>query len=261
MVGGYAMSPTIVLGNNEFLGFHICHYLLNQGEDVIGLKWMEARHETEEEREYLFGRNANYVEVKTIEDIPLEEQSLVCINLYDTVNRLIEEKEELKQFFDYVKNQRVLFFLPLTCSDDIQKELDQWKEHVGEWESVQWIYVSYLYGPWLDKNAELQRLLAQEKGIALDLSRAIFIEDFLGKWNDLLQLTDKCLIIQGEMQRDWQEQCASFFCKIENRTIEMEETEEAQVMIIKATINLKEGIQVLQAHNEKLVFLDQWKEK
>ena len=42
-MGGRCMQTSVVIGAFQFIGFHLAKYLLDQGEEVIGIDWEDER--------------------------------------------------------------------------------------------------------------------------------------------------------------------------------------------------------------------------
>lgn len=57
------MKKAIVFGAYQFLGFHICGALLEEGEEIIGVSFPNIHVDDIEDKRMEIGRNANFSEI------------------------------------------------------------------------------------------------------------------------------------------------------------------------------------------------------
>ncbi|MEM5594163.1 hypothetical protein AAHH67_24715 [Niallia circulans] len=64
------MKKAVIFGVYQFVGFHICSTLLEEGEEIIGISYPEISIEDLEDKRMEIGRNANFSE-KSLDKLPL----------------------------------------------------------------------------------------------------------------------------------------------------------------------------------------------
>ena len=81
------MQTYIVIGAYQFVGFYVTQYLLNQGEEVIGIDWTDSQASQYiiEEKELEIGRSANYIyfPINKLRLLDISQQDTVFISCYD----------------------------------------------------------------------------------------------------------------------------------------------------------------------------------
>ena len=55
------MQTSVVMGAFQFVGFHLAKYLLDQGEEVVGIDWGDVSGEAIVDKEMEIGRNSNFL--------------------------------------------------------------------------------------------------------------------------------------------------------------------------------------------------------
>ncbi|WP_042349512.1 hypothetical protein [Bacillus massiliigorillae] len=241
------MTKNIVIGVYHFFGFHICNHLLNQGHEVIGVEWEECMAEYRDEKAMLFNRNANFT-LKTLEDkLNLEQEHLICVNLYDHLET--KDTNELWGKVVSILNQsshpqsRILIFLP----ENMNSKMNEWKQTLQTNSIIQWVYVGKLYGPWLAEQ-DYQELQS--------FSHAIYVDDFCKDWTRLLTLQKEEIHVVGEYQDGWREQLTKGI----NTEIKNQEEISEPTFMIQAYTSLRSGLQAMKDHEEKLKMLQEWNE-
>ena len=118
------MTATIVFGVYDFLGFHLCNHVLNEGNEVIGLQWLNNRDNEQEEMELQFGRNHNFTFFRDIAEVDFCENSLVCLNLYELMNDHFDLGNTVPVEFRHFKRE-VLVVEPLVQLGEVALDLQQ----------------------------------------------------------------------------------------------------------------------------------------
>ena len=104
----------VVYGVYRFLGFHICSYLLENGEEVAGYDW-EPADEQAEEKQLMIGRNANFSYCDEQWASESEAQLLIC--LFDYLKNPINTENQFQQIIEYIN----LFLEKIQKENDIKK--------------------------------------------------------------------------------------------------------------------------------------------
>lgn len=254
------MTATIVCGVYDFLGFHLCNHILNDGNEVIGLQWENNRDDEQEEMELQFGRNHNFTFLRNLAEVDGCENSLVCLNVYE----LIDEKfdffqsiaSEIECIVQKLANNRIIVFLP--CLDEEKKsKVEKWKDSIMNiTSSVQWLYMGDIYGPWQSEKSTVQQLLKQEEKVCLHECRLIYIDDFLLNWERILEDDRTELVVRGESQIDL---CMFDYSEKDSLLLKDEGIEQT-IFSIHENTSLSVGVKKLRLHNEKRNYFNKGKD-
>lgn len=170
------MDKAIIIGTYEFLGFHICQQILNDGIEVEGI---HVDLKTDDlfvaEKRLEIGRNANFAETNYDEwkiDPKQVDETIVVVDFYDFFIRSVE-----KQLLSDMKLQnkllnisgKVIFLLPIQIVGNKQfKGLHSRCEEIIDWMKkheidFQAFYLPTIYGPWQPVNFIYQQSFLKEK--------------------------------------------------------------------------------------------------
>ncbi|UII57000.1 GDP-mannose 4,6-dehydratase [Cytobacillus spongiae] len=170
------MDKAIVIGNYEFIGFHLCRTLLNKGYEVSGI--YNNQLEYVEEMQFEFGRNANYTDYYAsgeIEDhLTNDNQTVIFVNYYDYFHQR-KEKVFSRIMLNYQLEEtsaKIVLVLPINLLSNGFEEAR--KEQLFRSATAQMVYLPTIYGPWQSSQSLFHNaLLMQNNG-----------EDRELKWND-----------------------------------------------------------------------------
>lgn len=263
------MVDTIVFGTYRFLGYHLCNYFLEKGNQVIGIDF-DSETEDQDEKELIFGRNSNFSYCSINEGFELNEdrQIQVYCSLYDYLKFGYEENvsmlmKSVKDLIISIPIKEITVLLPLNMDGLKEVDLEGWRKEIELLSLCKWIYIPEIYGPWLPEISPLQVMMqtkTQEETI--DISRLIFIDDLLLNWKKILALKEKEVAVIGEVHKDWREQYSTLTqTDMEAYKIVKEHSTLFPQIIIPVKTSLVDGLQALREHNKKLQFLKQWKNK
>lgn len=168
------MDKAVIVGVFEFLGFHFCQNLLNNGIEVDGLH-MGSNYDDGfllEEKRMEIGRNANFKEYAFRDYQWIQEKIqkiAVIVDYYDLFMRRKEADffslEPIKGLLSYLKTskERAVFLLPIQflSQSRFEKERIQIERFFGllkkKGGSYQKFYLPTVYGPWQPEEFSFQK--------------------------------------------------------------------------------------------------------
>lgn len=237
----------VVFGVYRFLGFHLCNYLLESGQEVAGYDWKVEEDEAEEKRK-MFERNANYSyddeKWKTTEGIQL----YICLYDYlENPSYSVEQFRQLMAYIDYLmekvqKNKvEIVILLPVEDQDHLHCIMNEWKLKIEQKYVVRYLYISELYGPWSPPYKPIMNILKKKDPVLkANMSKYIYIDDFFQSWKDIMVIQKKEIFVEG---------------------IQAESVSSASKQVdvlIEAKISLREGMELIKEHHEKVEILRKW---
>lgn len=280
------MDKIIIFGVYEFVGFHLCKGLLEQGYYVQGIH-IDARQDGfPEEKRLEVGRNANFEEqsLKQWQEQKDrgEESITIILPLYDwymTFSEAVVEQEILaSRLFQDMQSRRnqkdkVVFLLPiqlLTDLDDreglkiMDKMVEQSREMVP---NVQLIFLPTIYGPWQPPEflfqKELLKRLNEKETQTESVSRewrgdAIFIDDALDSLiNSIEENTPGKFILESGRENNWKtcvdilQMDHSFGGEHDHQTI-LSVSEQLERIIADHSTSAVEGLLIQMNHLSRL---------
>ncbi|WP_141432805.1 NAD(P)-dependent oxidoreductase [Bacillus sp. 03113] len=228
------MDKVMIIGVFDFLGFHFCTAMLEQGFEVEGihLKFNEKKSFTTEKKLEI-GRNANFIEtdIKRLNpsSFHLDQDSFIVVDVYDTYIKHNEEAllelipfnhplflEEIKQ-----SRSKILFLLPiqLLLFDENKPILKKFIQKIADDDEImsQLYYLPTVYGPWQTNEFIFQQSLLKElnqktviefeqRECTLD---AIFIDDIVQEiLKECSEQKRTCQLFKSDIENHWGK-CAS----------------------------------------------------
>ncbi|MFK9094648.1 hypothetical protein [Bacillus salipaludis] len=157
------MDKAVILGIYNFISFHFCKTLLNQGVEVVGVQIDELdKSPFLEEKRLEVGRNANFNEhslteweKKRKEDTTQTTLIFSMYDLYMENKEIILQNEQITrpiiQFIEENKNNSdIVFILPIQMLRSKQeKTIEAFIEQVrGFRKNIQMFYLPAVYGQW-----------------------------------------------------------------------------------------------------------------
>jgi len=260
------MKKNIVFGVYQFLGFHICNYLLESGYEVVGSDWLESESENVEEKKQAFGRNANF---SSHSGEWLENDKITMyICLYDYLDNpsfSLKQLEELLACIDCIVEKcnhdgmQMVVFLPEHLDSSMKHSIDEWKLQSGRESMIRSIHLSELYGPWIPSYKFIQKIVKQEISVLkANMSKYIYIDDFFQNWKNIMTLRSKDIYVFGKQPNDWHLQLPQLL--VDENEDELERNSIVANLYIEAKTSLREGLQLVKEHNDKLEVLRNWQD-
>ncbi|MCQ6274320.1 hypothetical protein JMM81_04925 [Bacillus sp. V3B] len=209
------MDKAIVIGAFEFIGFHLCLSLLEQGTEVIGIHFPTEDDDIYlEEKRLEIGRNSNFIEkdetyFSSLEALPSND--IIFLDYYSYyMNR---QEHKLKMFLDTRQSlenkSRVALLLPIHfCEEKTEQNLFLFqKGDKEEYHSI--FFLPTIYGPWQpSSHAFHQALLYPTLPIHVDdrewQGDALYIEDAIK--TIMLHLEDKennLFLLRSKIKDHW----------------------------------------------------------
>lgn len=265
------MESSIVLGAYQFIGFHLCKHLLDQGIEVLGVDWIQDEIPSTiiEEKEMEIGRNSNFSfkPLKHLEASEGASRTTLFICWYDVVksNRSTGEavKSMIRMLVDKFKERneriRIVLLYPLGYGDEeLMFTVDQI------------IHLPTIYGPWQHDSmvfeqgirgiGEAKIKAAVEDEYTLD---AIYIEDLLASLENMLSRAAKHIIVRSSAADQWALAAREVFDDpfIEDAGPVQGETKEAAGDVYEVNNHTapKQGIDMQRQHHKRQELLKRWK--
>jgi hypothetical protein len=230
------MDKALIFDVFDFVGFHICKALLNNGIEVRGFHLPEKDDEIFiDEKRLEIGRNANFMELNELSN-GVEKRHLangtLILSFYDLFmhhkERLLRNEITKEQFSQLLKkregkNESTVFLLPiqmLSESFDFPGVLDiqHFIKQVGDLpRNVKFIFLPTIFGPWQPATYLFQHTILSSLNKHSDLTEireaatdALFIDDAIGSILEIIETgrPGKYVIETGQ-KKQW-ERCASF---------------------------------------------------
>ncbi|MCO0600855.1 hypothetical protein NGI46_26405 [Peribacillus butanolivorans] len=273
------MQTFIVIGAYQFVGFYVTQYLLNQGEEVIGIDWTDSQESQYiiEEKELEIGRSANFIyfPINKLRLLDISQQDTVFISCYDIrkgkigrINCLIDDivfflEKCKKNGLDETPN--IVILMPV--EDDVE-DFQSIITSIEGIASVKIIFLPTIYGPWQPESMCFEAGINQleQSAIKDTLAReytedALFITDFVNALERVATLSDRKIQLCSSIDDHWNK-CAKF---IFGESIDYLFIQPA-TKIIKGTVyevqsktGPEEGVSLQRKHNKRLNLLKKWR--
>ena len=228
------MDKAIFFGVFDFVNFHVCKTLLEQGIEVKGIhvENKERIHYLEEKR-FEVGRNANFHEQTLVErDEQLDSGATIVFSLYDLFMNfnegILRNEHVTKPIIEFLKNNQnnnilVALLLPAQMaeySNDTKafRNLNDFFQQLRAVASkLQLIYLPTVYGPWQPNTFLFQQAILKRMNLCEDLKEiregtmdALFVDDAV---QAMLGIFERGLpgsfYLESGRKDQWQ-RCASF---------------------------------------------------
>ncbi|MED3563911.1 hypothetical protein, partial [Bacillus xiapuensis] len=197
------MDKAVIFNVFDFVNFHFCKALLNNGVEVNGIILEKDRNEPYlDEKRFEVGRNANFNESVLTDwvernDLP-KEKSNVIFSLYDIYmlhkENLLENNSVTKLILQILNEKErtdlITLLLPsqLVTRSKFPKTLTILNDFLTKMnlpvEELQLFYLPTLYGPWQPETFHFQRRILTSlnrdvriQGEREDKTDALFIDD------------------------------------------------------------------------------------
>ncbi|MDQ0217537.1 hypothetical protein ELQ35_06635 [Peribacillus cavernae] len=270
------MELSIVIGAYQFIGFHLCKYLLELGDEVLGVDWLEdtAPGNMMEEKQLEIGRNSNFQfkPLDGLQDFKLSNKATIYVSWYDAVkgstgkrdhlNRRIQEIIRTFFAFDPQERPRIVLLYPLGIKGEEILQDNQKADKV--------IFLPTIYGPWQHESmafeqgvrnrGEAEIKAALEKEYRLD---AIYITDLLDYFVDILDTSEKNIVVISSKKNQWSMAARVLFGDsitngdVPEKMVIKDEADHAYHL--NNAVAPEQGINLQRQHYKRLKLLGKWK--
>jgi len=267
------MDKVVIFGVFEFLGFHFCTNLLEQGYEVEGVHFAQLEaDEFLDEKRLAIGRNSNFTEVDISNfqrDSQLKGNPLIIIDYYDFYMRndtsRFEKFLQLENFFENnakvlsEAHSKVIMLLPIQwLSDGIFSHLHK---NILSYD----IYLPTVYGPWQQRTFLFQQALLKSSQKINEfflndrewMNDAIYIDDVVKTSLEILERKIATYLLKSDIEDHWNK-CAHFLSlpliefTPQNR-LQIVEPFDVQEIMVKGGISFSEGIETQNRHLKSLL--------
>ncbi|RFU63034.1 hypothetical protein [Bacillus sp. V59.32b] len=267
------MELSIVLGAYQFIGFHVCKHLLDQGIEVLGVDWTEDPDSDPiiEEKQLEIGRNSNftYLPLNQLQANEGTSKTTLFICWYDVIKARISMDEGVKntipilmnKFQERAERPRIVLLYPLGIADE---------EQICPADQI--IYLPTIYGPWQHENMVFEQGIrsnstaklksAIEDEYTLD---AIYIKDLLDSFENMLSQSEKKIIVRSSAADQWALAARELFDTpvIDDVAPGQVGTKETAGYVYEVNNNItpKQGIERQRQHHKRQELLRRWKSR
>lgn len=255
------MEITYIIGTFEFLGFHFCEKILDEGKEVVGVHLIsnDDNYLIEEKRLHI-GRNANFSECE-LHSLDVEgrdsSKNVWIVDFYDLFIKEQEEKvlrnDSLNNIFKNLNDHKnkIVFLLPISLLshsifEEEKRDLQNWLVTLKA--PVKEIYLPTIYGPWQPKEFLFHQALSEENGHLNYSNRewtgdAIYVEDMV---QEILKITlesnDKFLL-KSKKKDQWKQVAAHLKLAhqpIDERSINFDGVKR----LVEPSISIEQGLKM-----------------
>ena len=154
MHGGFFMDKAIIVGIYEFIGFHLCEVLLQEGIEVYGVNLpMDDSDLVVDEKRLLIGRNSNFQEKDEsfLSSLDLTQKDTFIFLDYYSFYMKRQEKKFLEIVHSNLPDEQLVRSVTIMPIQECMKEIN----------SPYIFYLPTIYGPWQPANFLFHRALYQ----------------------------------------------------------------------------------------------------
>ncbi|MCE4050457.1 MULTISPECIES: hypothetical protein [Bacillaceae] len=206
------MENAVIVGTYQFIGFHLCRSLLEDGETVYGVSYPNLKLEDSEDKQLEIGRNANYEEIGWEEKFKGNSGKIIydCYDILNSDKIISQIKNDLhieSNIQDLTDRKHELIFLGNVLDfTRHEEELFPMLKSIGI--PFRFIYYPTVYGPWQPKEFLFVQLLEDCNDIELSeleyKEDAIFIDDAAAATKKLMMETSTaCLFLTSGIKNHW----------------------------------------------------------
>lgn len=270
------MHTSVVIGVYQFIGFHLAKYLLEKGEEVLGVDWIDMGEEDCSEKEMEMGRNSNflYVPVHKLNKFSLEQQKIIYVSCYDLNISPLEDKEAiLSNIVQFIKDSRknpsiqVIVLLPIEEENEIFHSL---LEELAEHDAAKMVFLPTIYGPWQPETMSFEAAIRQkelseiEKVLTTEYKEdTLFVSDIMDAVVKVVLENEKKIQLQSEDPDQWS-QCAELLWTDEfiKRYILNKSSRLVKGLLYKVKNKTSPfiGISLQKKHFQRLQLMKKWEE-
>lgn len=208
------MENAVIFGTYQFIGFHLCRSLLEEGEAVYGISYPNVEIKDIEDKRLEIGRNANYQEISW-EDKTAFESGKIIYDCYDLskskqiVERIksnVLQEQTVQQLKRH--NQELIFLGNILEFAEHAENLYSLLEQQGL--PYRAIYFPTLFGPWQPNEFLFAQLLEGNEEVVISEKEyredAIFVADAILSVKELLvKNSERYIFLRSGLKDQWQQ--------------------------------------------------------
>ncbi len=269
---GIVMDKVVIVGVFDFVNFHVCKALLDQGIEVRGVQLETQENEDMViEKRLEIGRNANFAEVSMGElSNPASENEAIVLSVYDLY---MNHKEDyllndhlLSKIISRYNWENIVILVPsqlLKNVIDLKAKVvieDFLKRTISKNKDCYLLYLPTVFGPWQPETFMFQSTILTEmnrgkpfKGLREETSDALFVEDTVKSIIEIIENKEPGrYLLQSGKSNQW-DLCAALLQinehGLNNRILEIKE-EDLTKKIVPSTVPISVALtrQIEHAH-------------
>lgn len=207
-------DKVVILGTYEFVGFHICKKVLEDGLEVRGIH-VPIKEDALfiEEKLLEIGRNSNFSQCDYDKYDFDKEEYIFIVDFYDYFMRNCEQELlRLGDFFKKINNRncrKVILLLPISLLGENQSKAEDLISSIKEdGIIVQSFFLPTIYGPWQPEEFLFQKSMVYEDSEYKITNRewtgdAIYVEDAAKTIINLLNDSSESLLLKSKEINSW----------------------------------------------------------
>ncbi|CAH0201835.1 hypothetical protein SRABI84_01920 [Peribacillus simplex] len=275
------MQTNIVIGTYRFVGFYVTQYLLNQGEEVIGIDWAdsEASQYIMEEKELEIGRNSNYIyfPINKLKLLDIKQQDTVFISCYDIQSGKMDKIDfvigEIVSLIEKCKKNgknetpNFVLFMPIEKDVSIFQSI---LSSIRGIDSAKIIFLPTIYGPWQSEGMSFEAGINQleqsdiKAAIAAEYTGdALYITDFVNALEEVTSSSDRDIQLCSSIDDHWNKCAMLIFGESMDSVASQSTTKinKGTIFEVKSKLEPEEGIALQRKHNKRLNLLKTWRKR
>ncbi|MED3982924.1 hypothetical protein P4646_02310 [Peribacillus simplex] len=275
------MQTNIVIGTYRFVGFYVTQYLLNQGEEVIGIDWAdsEASRYIMEEKELEIGRNSNYIyfPINKLKLLDIKQQDTVFISCYDIQSGKMDKIDfvigEIVSLIEKCKKNgknetpNFVLFMPIEKDVSIFQSI---LSSIRGIDSAKIIFLPTIYGPWQSEGMSFEAGINQleqsdiKAAIAAEYTGdALYITDFVNALEEVTSSSDRDIQLCSSIDDHWNKCAMLIFGESMDSVASQSTTKinKGTIFEVKSKLEPEEGIALQRKHNKRLNLLKTWRKR
>lgn len=262
------MDRTVIFGAFNFLGFHFCCSLLDEGFEVTGIRSdNDEKNPYVNEKRMAIGRNANFYEESFSNWLSKGEvldQTLFVIDYYDLL--AAKQMEDVQLVEDFIKknkmtiaetDSRIVSLYPFQSflqTNEMSRRIPHDMDNIR-------IFLPTIYGPWQPSSFLFQQYLLKTIEPNRQISQheyewihdTLYIDDIIDPIFKLAEgKPDGTYVLKSDIKNHWQK-CADYLA-IPSEIIDSNNSKETldngefNIKIVKSNTHFSEGLENQKRH-------------
>ena len=272
------METFIVIGAYQFLGYYLTQYLLNRGEEVIGVDWDDGQDPfILEEKELEMGRNANFMHIplNKLALLDISGETTIYLSYYD-MRKMSEDPVGLLKNLEVCMKKhigkiqqdmpKIFVLMPIETEEEEERQVSSAISRDGK---VVNVYLPTIYGPWQPETMSFEAGLCryEEKRLCETLANeytgdAIYVKDLIEAFDSIVVPGEKEIQVVSSIEDHWGK-CANLIFPPEILEACNGKRNEPKVIGTRVEVPCPttpaEGVEQQKEHSKKYRLLKKWK--